>query len=436
MVIVALVGSGDTTASLIRVLSEFENVELGALVTEDIAGPAATLAIECKVPIVTSREAAGADIAVYIETTANGAGSETIGPASALLLYRLIEESRTHFEEANRKLEKNLAEIFFVHEFFKALTSYRASVEDVVSLIADGAGGILGTEVAAVYMIEDERLRLVGAQGLPRDAFYETVPVGSGVAGSAAEKRELVLVQAGEGGAKPESFLVDNDALRTLAAVPLVVQDKLLGVLAVGQGQPRDFTKRETARIHSIGHMSSMALQNAVFHQELERLSITDRLTELYNHGYFQQRLEEELSLARRHGNELALLLFDIDYFKRFNDRFGHPKGDLVLKAVGRVVKSVARFEDAVARYGGEEFVIVAPNTGKESAAALAERIRSAIESEVFEGDEEEPEVTKTVSIGVATFPGDAETQAELIEAADQALYRAKDSGRNRVVTA
>ncbi len=417
MVRVALAGNGDTAAALIKVLSELDNVEIVSPTTGDSAS-------------------AAADIDISIETTAQGSGAETIGPESALLLHQLIEESRTHFDEANRKLDKNLAEIFFVHEFFKALTSYSASVEDVASLVADGACGMLGIEVAAVYLVEDQDLRLVGAQGALKDAFRKTVPVGNGVAGSAAQERELLLVQAGGNGTESESFFIDNEALRTVGAVPLLVQDNLLGVLAFGQKQPRDFTERETARIRSIGHMSSLALQNAVFHQELELLSITDRLTELYNHGYFQQRLEEELSLARRHGNDLSLLLFDIDYFKNFNDRFGHPKGDLVLKSVSRLVKDVARLEDVVARYGGEEFVIVAPNTGKEEAAALAERVRLAIENEPFEGDEKEPEVTKTVSIGVATFPENAATQAELIETADQALYRAKDSGRNRVVTA
>jgi diguanylate cyclase (GGDEF)-like protein len=185
-----------------------------------------------------------------------------------------------------------------------------------------------------------------------------------------------------------------------------------------------------------MAYVSSLALHNAILHREIEKLSITDRLTGLYDHAYFQERLAEEVANAKRYKRKVSLLMLDIDNFKKFNDTFGHPRGDQVLKKIGEVLREVIREGDIAARYGGEEFVVILPETAKAEAVRVAERVRRRIEREKFEGNKEFPLVTQSVSVGVATYPDDALSKGDLIEQADRALYRAKWGGRNKVAVA
>ncbi|MDI6892554.1 MAG: GGDEF domain-containing protein [Actinomycetota bacterium] len=168
----------------------------------------------------------------------------------------------------------------------------------------------------------------------------------------------------------------------------------------------------------------------------LERLSIHDRLTGLYNYSYFLDRIEEERKRAERYEKSLSFAVFDIDHFKQFNDTFGHEKGNLVLKKVARTIKKNVRATDIVARYGGEEFVVLLPQAGKEEAVLVAERVRQSVEKLEFEGDREQPIVKRTISGGVATYPSDSKDSSGLIVKADEALYEAKESGRNKICIA
>jgi len=168
----------------------------------------------------------------------------------------------------------------------------------------------------------------------------------------------------------------------------------------------------------------------------LQELSITDGLTGLYNHRYLSQRLDEEIKKSQRYNRPLSVMMIDIDFFKHYNDTNGHPAGDEVLKLVASTIKGTVRELDIVARYGGEEFCLVAPETSKDEAAILAERVRSRISEQTFHGQETQPNGNVTISIGVATCPDDATEAIELIKSADEALYHAKESGRDRVTLA
>lgn len=165
---------------------------------------------------------------------------------------------------------------------------------------------------------------------------------------------------------------------------------------------------------------------------ELEKLATRDGLTGLMNHRTFQSSFRRELLKARRTGSRVGLILTDIDFFKKVNDQHGHPAGDAVLRHVAKVVASQLREDvDIVARYGGEEFVCVLVGTTDTGAEETAERIRLAVESSSCDIGEPQPK-SVTLSLGVCVFPDDAGTAEDLIEKADQALYRAKDGGRNR----
>lgn len=167
------------------------------------------------------------------------------------------------------------------------------------------------------------------------------------------------------------------------------------------------------------------------FYKELSR---KDGLTDLYNHRFFHQLLETEVSRALRYNRVVSLLMMDIDNFKRFNDSHGHPSGDIALNRLAGLLRDASRSCDFVARYGGEEFAIIAPEASADAARRMAERIRELVAEAVFEGEEAMPGGRLTISVGVATVPMQASDKSELVERADQALYRAKALGRNRVV--
>ena len=197
----------------------------------------------------------------------------------------------------------------------------------------------------------------------------------------------------------------------------------------------RELTGAEMDRLVVLGNQSSLSLQNALLLSQLERLSVSDRLTQLYNHVHFHQRLDEEFNRSVRFGHDLSLIMLDIDDFKRLNDTYGHPCGDEVLRAVSGIIKSSLRDMDMAARYGGDEFVVMLPETGTAGALAVAERIRADVAEKVV-SPEEGDDVRFTVSVGVANHPLDAATAHRLVEAADNAMYVAKRTGKNRVETA
>ena len=165
--------------------------------------------------------------------------------------------------------------------------------------------------------------------------------------------------------------------------------------------------------------------------QQLYSSAFRDPLTEVYNKGYLMQCLEREVAFAVRHETPLALLVLDLDHFKRINDEHGHAAGDAVLKALCRVIEGTTRLEDVFARYGGEEFVLLLRESGLRHACTTAERVRSAVAGHAFE-HEGQP-IPVTVSVGVGVTGPRVTTSEELFKAADAALYRAKEQGRDRV---
>lgn len=232
--------------------------------------------------------------------------------------------------------------------------------------------------------------------------------------------------------------------------VPLVVGDDLVGALEVSEADtPRHFTADETALCTALGEQAAAAIRNAHLYRQLqdqkktiELQATTDGLTGLFNYRHFFDRLRAEVTRARRYGLVLSLLMIDLDDFKRVNDRFGHPAGDQVLRAVSDVLRGQLRQNlDIPARYGGEEFAVILPHTGTlESAADLAdgaratgERIRRAIAEMKLPLSQDGPPMHITASVGLAMLPAHAADADDLVSKADQALYQAKRTGRDRV---
>lgn len=214
-----------------------------------------------------------------------------------------------------------------------------------------------------------------------------------------------------------------------VAVLPLVMDGQLLGVLAAecGGGVNAHLSRRTLDLLAQFAAHATLALRAAALKAEIERLADTDGLTGLANRRVFQSALTRELALAQRRGEPCTLILIDVDHFKVVNDTHGHQAGDEVLRRVGVALAQTARGTDVAARYGGEEFAVILPACVPGEAVAVAERFRAAVAAGTGA-------VPVTVSAGVATYPSDGADEASLIASADQALYRAKRTGRDRVV--
>jgi len=169
----------------------------------------------------------------------------------------------------------------------------------------------------------------------------------------------------------------------------------------------------------------------AKYHEEIYRMTIVDGLTQIHNKRYLYEALEREVLRARRHERPLSLVMFDIDFFKRINDQYGHLAGDYVLRELARVVQGRIRRDEVFARYGGEEFVIVLPETPLEGAASLGQNLRARVAEHTFVFQNEN--IPVTISVGAAVLNDDDKTATDLVQRTDEKLYEAKRGGRNRV---
>jgi diguanylate cyclase (GGDEF)-like protein len=213
--------------------------------------------------------------------------------------------------------------------------------------------------------------------------------------------------------------------------------EELLGFLSVRDPHDRRIPSIEKVQtLEVFATQAVTALQSARQYEEIKRLTFIDALTPAYNHRFFQEALSKEISRHARTGHELGLALLDIDNFKKVNDTFGHPVGDDILKGLVAELMTNARDTDVVARYGGEEFAIIFPDTPAHSARDAANRLRALVESRVFAPPQLGKTLHITVSVGIAVYPQDGLTPADLISRADAALYFAKKNGKNRVAAA
>ncbi len=217
---------------------------------------------------------------------------------------------------------------------------------------------------------------------------------------------------------------------------PVIVNQREIALLCLGvRVKNKAYDVNEMEILSTINNIVSIAISNAALYEEVTQLSYTDGLTGLHNYRYFEMRLKEEVVRYKRNEQNVSLIILDVDYFKNYNDTLGHQAGDEVLRDLGKILRQTVRENDIAARYGGEEFAVVLPGIGPKGVRILAERIRKNIEEYYFPNEEVQPSGKVTVSIGIATLPMDADSVTDLIHKADTALYKAKNQGRNRVVT-
>lgn len=220
-----------------------------------------------------------------------------------------------------------------------------------------------------------------------------------------------------------------NERYQSAVAMPMCVQDSVLGLIYIRLNEKwSELSEADERFFRVMSATAANALKNAQMFEEMEHRARTDFLTGLPNHRFFQSTLAMELGRAQRHSHPLSLLIIDLDFLKEVNDRFGHPTGDMVIRTIGEVIRRGCREFDFAARYGGEEFTVILPETPLAGAIQVADRIRELIAAYEFGGIG-----TITASIGVSNFPVNALGREDLIRVADQALYVAKNNGRDRV---
>lgn len=226
----------------------------------------------------------------------------------------------------------------------------------------------------------------------------------------------------------------------TVAGFPLRCRARTIGALIVLDPSPSreapQLPSEVMAALRTVLEGPALALDTTLHLRRAEELSVTDDLTSLYNSRYLNQVLRRESKRASRSGRPLSLLFMDLDGFKSVNDRYGHLCGSRALVEAASVIRGCARETDVAARFGGDEFALVLPDTGSEGAVAVAERVRERIAAYAFLKASDGLNVRLTASVGVATLPDVAASADELIKAADTAMYRAKDKGKNGVVLA
>ena len=219
---------------------------------------------------------------------------------------------------------------------------------------------------------------------------------------------------------------------RSFISIPLILGDKVLGALRVDSPNEKRFSMEDLRLLSRIGDLGAVAMESAHLYERIQDLAVKDSLTGLYLRRFLMDRLNAELPRVLRRKSNLSLLVVDLDYFKKYNDQFGHIAGDVVLKKLSEHLVGIFNNPgDIICRYGGEEFVVMLPDCTKMQAKELAEDLRKKVEETKIILRREKTKVT--VSIGVATFPMDAQIKEELIHKADQAMYRAKRKGRNKV---
>lgn len=369
-----------------------------------------------------------------------------------------VTDMAAHDIEQERSLEQMQRELSLQGELRSAnerLAAHVREMELLLGVAASVSGTLdlpqqladLGQKVCEGFDIADFSVMLLdeATQQLVVEAVAGEAPAGSrglrfqigeGVTGQAAARGETIYVP--DVGLDPRYLHYKGNRRNTgsFLAVPLRVKGRVVGILSLNRPRPDAFTPQEIRLAEAIASQAALAITNARLYAQTLEMSYTDPLTGVPNRRQLFARLEQEWTRSLRFGDELSLLMVDLDLFKNVNDGYGHTVGDAVLRGIALILKRNVRKVDTVARFGGEEFCVVLPRVAKPEAIEVAEKLRRAVAATPLPGPMGQPPLHLTVSIGVASHGADATDVAGLIEKADQALYDAKRGGRNAVFAA
>ena len=314
--------------------------------------------------------------------------------------------------------------------------SVKLKLEELAQGLVEGACRLVNANAGMVVFLSAD-----GTQGEISETKGLTMPATSligpiqqkGIFGWVVNNRAPILTSDLEADPKIAGTPAHQPPLKRAIGIPIYREDTIQAVLVVGDPEIQDpFTQADAEVLTSLCTHAGSVLINARYLEQIELLAITDSLTGLFNHREFHHRLAEELERSKRYHREFSLLIMDMDHFKHFNDTYGHPVGDQALKHIGKIISEHLRNIDVPCRYGGEEFAAILPETNEDDAVTVAQRLENAVHMP-FSLKTIGEDVRLSVSIGIASFPIDTTDRDELIQFADQALYFAKEAGRNQV---
>lgn len=349
----------------------------------------------------------------------------------------LLEEKNAEIETANRELgeqNKELSALLQINREMSTTLDLNTLFDKILSALMEIVD--CQTIVLLMYNHGEEVLQVSHTIGIVKEELSDiTFKLNEGISGETARTRTTSYVPDLKLDKRYLSYKKTLTVFGAMLSIPLVTHDKLCGVLNLHKDKIASFNDDEITLSTSVASQAAVAIENAQLYKQAKELSVTDELTGLANRRHFQDILDREVVLTKRYSTSLSLIMIDIDHFKKYNDFHGHLQGDIVLKKVANALLNNTRGIDLVSRFGGEEFIILLPKTTTAGALIAAEKLRQVIEYDHFEGEEDsQPGGKLTLSLGIASFPDDTSDIQTLQEMADQALYAAKELGRNRCI--
>ncbi|MDD2702521.1 MAG: diguanylate cyclase [Candidatus Omnitrophica bacterium] len=346
----------------------------------------------------------------------------------------LIANNKYLFERLEREKYK-LEIILDVYNEIAAIYD----LDDLADMVTGKAVQLLEAEKASLMLIDDESKELVlkSAKGLGKEKVSLRTKVGELISGWVAQQGEVLLVRDIDEDPRFRSYPKNKRyKTRSFISVPLKVEKKVIGVLNVTDklSAAKIFNEEDIRYLSLIAYHTVAQIENIRLCERLASIAVTDPLTGMFNHRYFQEQISLEIMRSQRYGHTLSLIMFDIDHFKEINDKNGHLAGDRVLKQAANIMRDNIRHVDILCRYGGDEFVIILPNTDMEGSLVVAEKIRKTVEEQEIKIEEEgkEKSLKVTVSGGVAGYR-DGLSKADFLNRVDATLYKSKVGGRNMV---
>ena len=326
------------------------------------------------------------------------------------------------------------------HEIGKTLTS-TLDLKEVLTKIMDRINELLHPRTWSLLLVDEHRNELyfeivVGSSSQSLKEFR--IQFGEGVAGWVAENRTPLLIP--DVSADPRFNPRFDDLLgfttHSILCAPMISKNRVLGVIElVNDGARGKFNEEDLQLLSTLTDYAAIAIENAKYFQKIQELTITDDVTELNNSRFLYQALDREIKRSRRYRKQFCLIFIDLDYFKNVNDKYGHLAGSHLLREFGEVLRQTLRDVDLITRYGGDEFVLILPETPPTRGLRVAKRLREVLNQHEFHPDRNLT-LKITASFGVSTYPEDAQSALDIIRAADQAMYRVKQSTRDGVKSA
>jgi diguanylate cyclase (GGDEF)-like protein len=334
-------------------------------------------------------------------------------------------------EYSHEQLREQDEETTLVNRLTAIITS-SMSIQMIFEAFAQELKQVVDIDWASIALIEGDELYFMALSSTIGSTWQteERIPL-EGTATELVQRERKAVYEADL--KRHYSFWTGEhhlqQGIRSVVYLPLSVTDRNIGSLILASRKPNVYSRRQIKLLEKVALQIAAPIENAQLYARLEQKSRIDELTGLFNRRHFEERLKEEVSRHSRYGDAFSIFMLDLDNFKAYNDTYGHPAGDTLLSQIGKIIKGSVRNVDQAFRYGGDEFVVILPQTTREDAHVVAERVRGQIAKAM-----EKKAIAVTSSIGLANYPADGVVADELVDVADNALYHAKRTGGNRIL--